>query len=199
MGVVLSGTLDDGSLGLRLIKEHGGLAIVQAPDDALYPDMPKNAMATVSPDHVTTAEELGPLLNRLGREPVPTEDLNRTAVAEREERPDTGSMATMLTCPECGGTVRVTESERKELYHCHAGHSFTELSLETHQSTRVDSALSHAYRALVEHATILRRLAERSKAWGHGLVVEQMEEKARDAEQRAVLIRRALSERGPED
>ncbi|HRI66238.1 MAG TPA: chemotaxis protein CheB [Polyangium sp.] len=52
IGVILTGTGSDGSLGLRHIKEHGGLAIVQDPSEAEYLDMPQNAIKTGSVDMV---------------------------------------------------------------------------------------------------------------------------------------------------
>src|SRR3954466_5401247 len=42
VGIVLSGYLDDGSIGLYRIKQTGGIAVVQDPDDAIAPDMPLN-------------------------------------------------------------------------------------------------------------------------------------------------------------
>ncbi len=45
IGVVLSGLLDDGCAGLLAIKSCGGVCIVQEPDDAMWSEMPRNALA----------------------------------------------------------------------------------------------------------------------------------------------------------
>ena len=65
IGVVLSGYLDDGSAGLAAIKEQGGIAIVQDPDDAVAPDMPRNALRAVDVDYCLPAAEIAPLLVKL--------------------------------------------------------------------------------------------------------------------------------------
>jgi two-component system, chemotaxis family, protein-glutamate methylesterase/glutaminase len=65
IAVVLSGRLDDGAVGLHTVKELGGTTVVQDPDDALHPDMPRNALAGTTVDHVVPAGELGELLGRL--------------------------------------------------------------------------------------------------------------------------------------
>ena len=50
--VILSGTGADGSLGLKAVKEKGGLVIVQDPDEAGYDGMPRSAIATGAVDLV---------------------------------------------------------------------------------------------------------------------------------------------------
>jgi len=44
--VILTGAGSDGALGVKAIKEAGGVILVQDPDDAEYPSMPRSAIAT---------------------------------------------------------------------------------------------------------------------------------------------------------
>ena len=50
--MILSGTGADGSLGLRAVKETGGLVIAQDPDEAAFDGMPRNAILTGAVDLV---------------------------------------------------------------------------------------------------------------------------------------------------
>jgi len=52
IAIVLSGTGSDGSVGVKNIKEHGGIIIVQAPMDAEHDAMPRNAIGTGVADFV---------------------------------------------------------------------------------------------------------------------------------------------------
>jgi two-component system chemotaxis response regulator CheB len=63
--VVLSGSLDDGSRGLARVKACGGVAVVQDPDDARYPAMPRNAIAAAEPDRVVPLGQIGATLVEL--------------------------------------------------------------------------------------------------------------------------------------
>lgn len=65
VGVVLSGTLDDGTAGLADIVGHGGVAVIQEPADALFPDMPTAALDRAPTCHVAPAARLGALLMTL--------------------------------------------------------------------------------------------------------------------------------------
>jgi len=52
VGVVLSGTGSDGTLGIRAIKQAGGLVLVQSPESAEFDGMPQSALATELADFV---------------------------------------------------------------------------------------------------------------------------------------------------
>jgi two-component system, chemotaxis family, protein-glutamate methylesterase/glutaminase len=66
-GVVLSGTRDDGTAGLRAIHQRGGLAIVQDPTEARFPGMPQSAVAGDDPDYVLPIGAIGELVSELAR------------------------------------------------------------------------------------------------------------------------------------
>jgi two-component system CheB/CheR fusion protein len=59
IAVILSGGGTDGSVGLKDIKEQGGLILVQHPDDAEYDSMPRAAIGTGLADVVLPASQLG--------------------------------------------------------------------------------------------------------------------------------------------
>ncbi|HET7158886.1 MAG TPA: chemotaxis protein CheB, partial [Burkholderiales bacterium] len=70
IGVVLSGSLADGSSGLYSIKRMGGIAIIQDPEEALYKSMPLASLNRAAIDYALPAPEIGQLLGALAREPA---------------------------------------------------------------------------------------------------------------------------------
>ena len=65
IGIVLTGANMDGAKGLARIKELGGLTVVQDPDEAEYPIMPKAALNQVKVDCILPLMNIGELLNSL--------------------------------------------------------------------------------------------------------------------------------------
>lgn len=62
LGIILTGANDDGSRGVRAIKERGGIVIVQDPDEAEAPSMPLAAIASTRVDSVLKLAEIPPYL-----------------------------------------------------------------------------------------------------------------------------------------
>lgn len=65
IGLILTGSNSDGALGLKKIKEEGGLTIVQDPETAESSSMPAHAISTSSVDYILPLEEIQKLLIKL--------------------------------------------------------------------------------------------------------------------------------------
>lgn len=70
VGVVLSGALYDGVSGLMEIKQRGGVAIVQDPEEALVPSLPQNAINQVAVDRILPSADMARLLVDLVYQPL---------------------------------------------------------------------------------------------------------------------------------
>ncbi|MGH3911822.1 MAG: chemotaxis protein CheB [Pseudonocardiaceae bacterium] len=62
IGVILSGSRDDGTAGLAAIVERGGIPIVQEPDTALHRSMPCTALDHLEIEHVLHPGKIGELV-----------------------------------------------------------------------------------------------------------------------------------------
>ncbi len=65
VGVVLSGTARDGTVGLADIKEHGGITFAEEPESATWPGMPKSAIEAGAVDFILPPEEMPPQLEKV--------------------------------------------------------------------------------------------------------------------------------------
>src|SRR4051795_11755056 len=170
IGVVMSGLLDDGAAGLRFIKDHGGVAVVQDPEDAMFPSMPRAALDTTEVNGVAAAAALPALLGRLidetlpiANEPPAARRLSDGAADEdgqdRVEIEDPAATAALLsgppsalTCPECGGALWEHEEGGALRYACHVGHAYSLSSLVEEQGRGLEMTLWSAVRSLEERA-----------------------------------------------
>jgi two-component system CheB/CheR fusion protein len=69
IGVILSGTASDGTLGMKAIKAEGGITFAQSEDSAEYDGMPHSAIAAGHVDFVLAPEDIGKELVRIARHP----------------------------------------------------------------------------------------------------------------------------------
>ncbi|RYF71826.1 MAG: chemotaxis protein CheB [Comamonadaceae bacterium] len=176
IGVILTGQLDDGSAGLRAVKDCGGTTVVQDPATAAEPDMPLNAMAATQVDHCVPLVDIAPLLTRLAMEgapsqrPKPPEHLRREVAINRGEAMLENLLAiaspTLFTCPDCNGTLSEVAGERPLRFRCHTGHAFSARTLERLQADAAEEAMWNGVRALTEREMLLRRAASVADALG---------------------------------
>jgi len=202
VGVVLSGTLDDGTAGLLAIKRRDGVAIVQQPADARYPGMPQSALEHVVVDQVLPVRDIPATLGRLAREPVgdvapPSAELEeeiRAAEVDlgRLNRGEYPGAPSVYTCPECSGSLWEIHDGELLRYRCRVGHAYTVESLLAGQAGAVEAAPWAALRALEEKASLASRLVQQSTDRGYQLAAVRFAEQEADARERAAAIRRAL-------
>jgi two-component system chemotaxis response regulator CheB len=197
IGVVLSGSRDDGAAGMAVIKAAGGMAMVQSPEEALYPSMPNAVAQEVAVDAVAGCRELA----RLVRDAVGTSVEGGTALPSHPEPPPPasgGGGATGLTCPECGGAIWEQDDVGVAKFVCHVGHRYSPDSMLEEHSATTEAALWTAVRLLNERAGLLRRLAERVRTRPDSLARQRFESTASEAERNAAIIRDAILTSAPE-
>jgi len=176
IGVILTGQLDDGVIGLDTIKAHGGLALVQDPDTAEARSMPDSALRHVEVDACLPLSELAdvivrtvkqwaaepPLATNVPRiEPTATEnELAHDISAGGGQALDTIGVLSGMSCPECGGALWQLCGAVPH-FRCHTGHSYTAAVLTHLQDKTLEEALWVAIRALHEKQILLERLMAR--------------------------------------
>lgn len=207
IGVVLTGTLDDGTAGIAAVREGGGVTIAQDPDEAFAPGMPRSAVASGRIDHVVTLRDIGPLLGALVQEDSPSRlpaanhphlhpmepDLGVMPLALRaRDRPGTPSV---FTCPECHGTLWESDDHGLLRFRCRVGHAYSPESMIAAQTDEADRALWVALRTLEERAAMAYRLAERGRDKNQRWVDQAFTQRARETEQEADRIRELLRRR----
>jgi two-component system chemotaxis response regulator CheB len=186
VGVVLSGHQDCGTAGVMSIKARGGVTVVQSPDSAAVPEMPRSVLERGGADFVVQPLELPDVLARLTGAPAGPALAPDEAIQRLEgDRP---GEAAELVCPLCQGVL--TESARGAFNHfrCHVGHAFSLESLVREQGEALERALWAAVRSLEESAALSKRLS----ATESGELRHRFAEKARTQLQQADLIREIL-------
>lgn len=204
IGVVLSGALDDGTAGMAAIKNRGGIAVVQSPDDAVYPGMPESVLQHVDVDHVAPVAKLGALLASLADEQVDVSEMAPASDALRMEvdvsLDDAGARfgdipslgtATNLTCPDCHGSLVEMPADSTR-YRCLVGHAWTPDALLDAYNGGLERAMWTALRTLDEKAALARRMAVRSHDSGRELMADRYADQEEEALAAAEVLRKYL-------
>ena len=167
LGVILSGALDDGARGLRAIKANGGMTIVQDPETALHPGMPRSAIRYVAPDRVLTPQQIAAAIvafangaSEKGHNGGRVVEMSEREQVEEQTSPQPGE-ETGLTCPDCGGAIYQQNEDNVVAFRCRVGHQYGADAFLIEQSKTVENSLWAGLRLLEERAVLMRRLSER--------------------------------------
>ncbi len=205
VGVILSGVLDDGALGLRAIADRGGVTVVQEPGDALYQGMPNGALQLVAADHVVPAAAMADVLTKMAgqevdmaRAPAPApmivleDKIARDGMSEqltsRQRHPD---RTLEFSCPDCNGALTEVEAG-SGAYRCRVGHAWSQDSLLAAQGDELRRALWTALRSLDEKVALANKMAREADYRGQERLGARFTETGRESEAAADVLRHFL-------
>ncbi|MEP6724346.1 MAG: chemotaxis protein CheB [Bacteroidota bacterium] len=169
IGIVLTGSLDDGTTGMSAIKRSGGTCIVQDPNEAEYPDMPLSVLNNMEVDYCISLTQMGEtiaaILQTSPKEmAAPSDVIIESEISERvvvdyESVKQLGEKS-VYACPDCGGGLWsiYTQSEKTDRYRCHIGHSYSEKDLVIKQGEILESTLWTALRIMEERRNLLKKM-----------------------------------------
>jgi two-component system chemotaxis response regulator CheB len=207
VGVILTGSLDDGSAGLWAIKQLGGVAIVQDPFDALYPGMPQSAINYVKVDHVLPIDKIAPLLVRLtaipvqarSAAPVPEHTAIEVNIAMEKNPIDAGlervGEPSRFACPECHGVLLQLKDGPHTRFRCHTGHAYSATSLLAAVNEQIEGSLWSSVRALEEGQLLLCSMAEHLKATHTDFDAAELIARADEVKRHSDVIRQLVTTR----
>ena len=170
VGVILSGLLDDGAAGALAIARTGGRVLVQDPDCADYPDMPRAALRAVPDAEVLDLRGLARRMNELAGEPAEPADPIPAAIglelriasledASMESERKLGELSP-YNCPHCNGVLWEIEDGPITRYRCHTGHAYSMEALSASQEEALDKTLFDTLRAHKGRVSLLRKMAK---------------------------------------
>jgi two-component system chemotaxis response regulator CheB len=202
IGVILTGTLADGASGLWAVKQAGGITVVQDPNDAAFPEMPRSALDHAVADHVARLAEMPELLQRLVRQPAGAAtpvsdrlrlevDIARSGHSGMREMDRIGRRST-LTCPDCNGVLWEIDEGELVRYRCHQGHAYTAEVMEVALDDSLRHALGSALRGLEERIALIKKLHRQATGHSTTLVAQNWSDKADELEREAEVIRESI-------
>jgi two-component system, chemotaxis family, protein-glutamate methylesterase/glutaminase len=202
IGIILSGMLEDGASGMQAIKRCGGYCIVQAPEDARYPDMPLSVLRNLKPDYSIPVGQMGNAISEIMKnwkpgKIKPPKDIAREAeIAESvtigmNGLKDVGAPS-LFSCPDCGGGLWEFKSNGITRYRCHVGHAFTEENLLGSMESSTESALWTALRIIEERKNLLRNIEEKERTQGKKQVGQHYKKRIRELESQIGHLKKVL-------
>ncbi len=205
-GIILTGGLNDGTAGLFEVKRHGGTTVVQDPDEAADPSMPRSALKHVAVDHCLPLAGIAALLSSLipavvplvagrGSAGAPADSVRPVAPGKRRGRMTAEYKLddpVAVTCPDCGGALLRTELGTLTQFRCHIGHVYTAEVMVAAQFAALEWDLEAAMRSLSERGELCRQMADKAGTAGDTDMAAQWAAAMREAKDRTGVMRELL-------
>ena len=189
IGVVLTGSLDDGTAGMQAIKRSGGVCIVQDPNEAEYPDMPLSVLNSQEVDYCIPLVDMGEVIESITRsvpeeKPAPDDVIIESQIAERvvvdyDNVRQLGEKS-IYACPDCGGglwTITKDGNVKDDRYRCHIGHSYSEKDLVIKQGEIFEATLWIALRIMEERRNLFLKMQVDNSKRGFSQAANNYKEK----------------------
>ncbi|MDO6389555.1 chemotaxis protein CheB [Pontibacter sp. BT731] len=214
-GIILTGFMSDGVIGMECIKRSGGITIVQHPDDAEFPALPENVLRKVDLDYVVPLSEMSTLLEELMQRPaqqsltIPADIRQEALIAERVmsnstqtsiEDLEKAGTRTAYSCPDCGGGLwELSQEGTIKRFRCHSGHAFSQDSLLLGMSNSLEETLWVALRTLEERRNILLNMFQDETIKGNHRWANMQEERVEEMKVHIERLRELLSKSSAAD
>jgi two-component system chemotaxis response regulator CheB len=205
IAILLSGGAGDGIAGLLAVRNAGGVAVVQHPDDAYAPGMPQNAIQLAGADYILPVAAMAALLERLvGRsdatggggqmsiDPIEkmSQFVDRDMLAQQNgERP---GQTSVYSCPECGGVLWQVDQKEMVRFRCHVGHAYYAEQLLQGQAETLEAALWSAVRMFRERSTLAHQLAQAERSRGNAETAGRYQEQGDLSQRHGEAIQQIL-------
>lgn len=208
-GVILTGFMSDGVVGMESIQRSGGNTVVQHPDDAEFAALPNKVIRQVATDYIVPVSEMGDILMELAHQPdqdsvtVPTDIWQEARIAERVMRSSGTTNIEELdklcnrspySCPDCGGGLwELSQQNTVKRFRCHSGHAYTKEALMHGMSNQIEETLWVALRTLEERRNILMQMSDNESSKGNGRWATMQEERAAEMKVHVERLRELLA------
>lgn len=202
VAAVLTGQLDDGTAGLMAVKAFGGTTVVQDPAEATARSMPESALQYAEVDRCCKLREMAALFIDLAHDDPPAPEISPPPkLTEIEDRIVDGifnvddwrvleqlSIPSGFNCPDCRSALYEIKNSRLLRFRCRSGHAYSAQSLLSGQADSRETYLSAIFGALIEEATLAKRLRSQLDPSSNQQLTQGLEERARALEGEAAQV-----------
>jgi two-component system chemotaxis response regulator CheB len=156
--------------------------------------MPLSALEAVPRARVARLQDIGGLIDKLidSSEQVEGREAMEHEASLFGENENGEGQPSVFTCPECHGTLFLTEQGDFASFRCRVGHRFSADSLLATESEAFEAALWTALRALEERNDLMRRMAERARHQGQPVIAARFDDRVREGDHNAELLQQVL-------